>query len=123
MEAITGVIFGAVSVFIAVSTYVAGIRREYRQKWEAELAKTADAEVKKFAAQREFEHLKRNYENLQQTLKTIADQMDDQERSLIELKTNFTGIFNQLQSLSARFDSSTSGWTRPQIRRKSEDDI
>lgn len=115
MEAIAGVLFGAIGTFLAVITYVRALRKEWQQKYDREMERKAEAEVKKFAAEREFAHLKRNHENLQETLKVITEQIDEQERSLIEMKVSFAGMYHQLQHIAARLDGSTGGYSRFQI--------
>jgi hypothetical protein len=110
MEAIAGVLFGAIGTFLAVITYVRALRKEWQQKYDRELERKAESEVKKFAAEREFAHLKRNHENLQQTLKVITEQIDEQERNLIEMKVSFTGMYHQIQHIAARLDGATGGY-------------
>ena len=58
----------------------------------------ATAEKKKYAAEREFGHLKRNQEQMQQTLKSLSDDFDEMSA---DLKTQ-TALFKILMDNSGQ---------------------
>jgi chromosome segregation ATPase len=88
---------------------------------------------KRYAAERDFQHLKKNQEGIAVLLTQMDDSLDDMQReedalleefrklaqsyselnrSYIEMRTLVMAMHNRMEAIAARIDSSTSGWTK-----------
>lgn len=76
------------------------------------LAWYASSVRKGFAAERDFAHIKRNYEQAQEAMKVLQEDNDKLHDTLIEVKAYVIGMSNRLEGIAARLDSSTGGWSR-----------
>lgn len=68
--------------------------------------------TKKYAAERDFAHIKRNYEQAHQALLMLQEDNDRLRETFIEMKTLMIGMSNRIEGIAARIDSSTSGWSK-----------
>ena len=59
---------------------------------------------KAYAAERDFQHIKRNYEQAQQALKSLQDDNETLQTSLIEIKALMIASSTRLEGISARLD-------------------
>ncbi|MBD2465782.1 hypothetical protein H6G89_32860 [Oscillatoria sp. FACHB-1407] len=71
-----------------------------------------NGKTKAYAAERDFAHIKRNYEQAQQALCSLQEDNDKLHDTLIEMKAYILGISNRLEGIAARLDSATGGWSR-----------
>lgn len=73
------------------------------------------ASVRKgYAAEREFGHIKNSISQLSENMRVLADELDDGHKTLIELKTLILANNAVINTIAAKVDASTAGWTRPQ---------
>lgn len=110
---LTGILFGAIATLIGVRSYIQNIRRDWQQRLQAEMDKQADSKLKAYAAERDFNHLRNNQEQMKQAVSKLQDESEEMSHVLIELKTLQTAINNRLEMLTARVDGETTGgWAR-----------
>lgn len=67
---------------------------------------------KNYAAERDFAHIRRNYEQAQQALNSLQEDNDRVREILIEMKSLMLAMSNRMEGIAARLDSSTGGWSR-----------
>ena len=88
---------------------------------------------KRYAAQRDFGHLKNNQETISRVLNEVCEQIDelsrsqsedvkenskanqqlnDMNRTMLEMKMMITAMQNRFEIISAKIDSSTGAWRR-----------
>ena len=85
---------------ISIATFLAGAGSAV---WGM-LQYYSSSEKKKFAAEREFMHLKRNQEQMQQVLSKVMDELDDQGDDLKTMAACFNLLLSQSgQSISGIF--------------------
>lgn len=110
---LAGILFGAIGTLIAVRSYIQGIRRDWQQRLQAEMDKQADSKLKAYAAERDFNHLRNNQEQMKQAVAGLQDESEELSKVLIELKILQTAMNNRLEQLTARVEGeSTIGWAR-----------
>lgn len=107
-----GLIFGAIGTLIGVRTFIDRIRQDAQARIDREIAKRSDAQVKEYAAQRDFEHIRRNQDQMKQAVQILQDETEELSKVLIELKILHQSTFHRVESIAARVDSSTGGWTK-----------
>lgn len=115
-------LIGLIGLLIGLTSFVGGGILWYKGSVE-----------KRYAAERDFRHLQRNYEQLAHSILELDKDFDELKRSAsveveelrklnnlygdlmrnyLEQKTFIGAISNQLNILSARLDNSTGGWSR-----------
>lgn len=110
--ALAGLLFGTIGTLIAVRNHISTLKKNWEDKWNAEIERKVDSEKRAYAAQRDFEHLRRNQEQMKQALEELQEENSEMSKLLVELRSNHSGMFHQLSNLAARFDNSTSGFNR-----------
>ena len=105
-----GIVFGAIGTWITIRTYVRQLKREWQLRWDEEVKRKAEGEVKAYAAERDFNHLKNNQEQLKLAVKEIEDEVRELSQILIEIRTSHNATYHRVENLAARFDSNTGGW-------------
>jgi len=87
----------------AVGTWLA-LRSFYEKRHQETLQRFADGKQKEYAAQRDFEHLKRNQEQMQQSLRLLDEEIDGTKQDLKEIKGMLAIAFNRAgESISGIF--------------------
>jgi predicted nuclease with TOPRIM domain len=110
---LTGILFGAIGTLIGVRSYIQNIRQNWQQRLQAEINKQADSKLKAYAAERDFNHLRNNQEQMKEAVSGLQEESEELRHVLIELKTLQTAMNNRLEMLTARVEGeSTSGWAR-----------
>ncbi|NJL42040.1 MAG: hypothetical protein HC833_21820 [Leptolyngbyaceae cyanobacterium RM1_406_9] len=107
-----GIAFGGMATWLNVRSRVKQTREEWRERLEAELQRDAENKVKAYAAERDFQHIKRNYEQALEAMKELQHDVDENTRTLIEVKALVLAISNRFEGLAARIDGNTGGWGR-----------
>jgi chromosome segregation ATPase len=107
-----GIAFGGTATWLNVRSRIKQTREEWRDRLEAELQRDAEAKVKNYAAERDFAHIKRNYEQALEAMKDLQHDIDENTRTLIEVKALVLAISNRMEGLAARIDGNTGGWGR-----------
>ncbi|WP_348251994.1 hypothetical protein [Leptolyngbya sp. FACHB-1515] len=107
-----GLLFGSIGTLLTVRNHVRQINKDWREKWEMEINRQSQAKVKEYAAQRDFEHLQRNQEQIKESIKLLQDDREHQNRSLVELETMVKALYHQTNAIAAKIDASTGGWPR-----------
>lgn len=113
---LAGLLFGSIGTLLTVRNHVRTLNRDWRERWDAEINRKTQSELKAYAAQRDFEHLRKNQEQMKEAVKILQDETDEQSRTLVELRTTTTGLFHQISAIAAKIDANTGAWTRPQQR-------
>lgn len=111
-----------VGLLMGVVSFIAGAIAWYRGAVE-----------KRYAAERSFDHLRRNQEQMGQAITSVLDEVEslardaessaalinevrreviELNRTFVEVKALTLAITNRMEGLAARFDSSTGGWMR-----------
>lgn len=62
--------------------------------------------------ERDMKHLVRNYEQLNQAIAQLMDEIEQSNRTMLEQKMLILAIQQRQEGIAARLDSTTSGWTR-----------
>lgn len=93
------------SLVIGLSGAIGGLALWYKSSIE-----------KRYAAERAFNHIQKHYEGLSHQLVLQDQSLEQIDRTLIEMKGTQNGIYNSVERLAARVDSSTSGWQRPNLQ-------
>ena len=101
-----GLTFGLISCFIAVRNHIKSINKEWRDRWETEKQRQAQGEVKAYAAERDFNHLRTNQEQIKESIKLLQDDTEDHNKLLIELKTLQAQQAKQVDRLAEKLDES-----------------
>lgn len=109
---LAGIAFGAIGAYLGLRSYVAQIKDNFQQQQEKLSNQNAESKLKEYAAQRDFAHLQRNYEQLNQGVVHHHDALEEVVKQLIEMRTLNLSIYHRLESLAARIDGSTTGWTK-----------
>lgn len=112
---LTGVVGGVIGTFLSVRGYMTQIRKDYERRIQDEIQRNADAKVKEYAAQRDFEHLKRHHEQLKEMVVGIDRELERVKNALIELQAVSKGAFNRIEQIAAKLEGmNTSGVPRQQ---------
>jgi GTP1/Obg family GTP-binding protein len=106
---ITGIVFGALGMLIAAQQHVRSLRKEWLERLEEERNRHSDAKVKAYAAERDFEHLRRHHEQLKIAVGMLQEDLDKLKDSYIESKTIIAATYTQLQTLTNRFVEGSCG--------------
>lgn len=99
----------------AIGTWIA-LRSHYRQvlhdkqqvihdqqiSVERLIQEKSAAATKEYAAQRDFEHLKRNQDQMREAIKMVQDENREQQDLLIELKVSFRAMYNRIEQIAAQ---------------------
>lgn len=110
---ISGIVFGVVGALIAVQQHVRTLKKEWKQQLEEEKNRHADANVKAYAAQREFEHLERHLGQSKEAIKLLQEEMEELRIQQIETRTLLTASYNQIQVIAQSLGTgTTSGWRK-----------
>ena len=84
---LSGVLFGAVGMLIAVQQHIKALRKEWKSKLEEEKERHSQANVKAYAAQRDFQHLERHLGQHKEAIKMLEDELEEVKGNQIEMKT------------------------------------
>ena len=109
---LTGIAFGAIGAYLGLRSYVAQIKDNFQQQQEKLSNQNAESRLKEYAAQRDFAHLQRNYEQLHQGLNHHHDALEEVVKHMREIKNLQLSVYHRVESLAARIDGSTGGWSR-----------
>ena len=110
---IAGILFGAVGMLIAVQQHIATLRREWKKQLEEEKQRHAEANVKSYAAQRDFEHLERHLGQHKEAIKLLQEEVEEMREKQVEMKTLLTASYNQIQLIAQNLSGGmSSGWRK-----------
>lgn len=84
---LSGVLFGAIGMLIAVQQHIRSLRKEWRKQLEDEKDRHAQANVKAYAAQRDFEHLERHLGQHKEAIELIQEEVEEMKGNQIEMRT------------------------------------
>lgn len=107
---VVGILGGIVGTLITLRSFIDQERKEVQANLEAERSKHAEARLKEYAAQRDFQHIQRNQDQMKEAIKLLQEETEEQGKVLIELKTLHQALYHRLESIAARVDGSTGGW-------------
>ena len=110
---LVGVLGGVIGTFLSVRGHMSQVRKDYQARLDAEFQRQADAKVKEYAAQRDFEHLKRHHEQLKLLVIDLQKESEEVKEKLIELQITSRGAFNRIEQIAAKVEANTMG-SRPQ---------
>lgn len=113
---LAGLLFGSIGTLLTVRNHVRTINKDWREKWETEMNRKAEATVKEYAAQRDFQHLQKNQEQMKKAIEMLQEDQTEQSRVIVEVQTTMKGLYHQVSAIAAKIDASTGGWTRPPQR-------
>lgn len=71
-----GTVLGIIGAFLALEKRNRDILKDKQRQIEEERERYATSKQKEYAAQREFEHLKRNQEQMRESLKFISEELE-----------------------------------------------
>lgn len=106
---LTGVIGGVIGTFLAIRGHMIQVRRDYEKRLAEEMNRQSEAKVKEYAAQRDFEHLRRHHEQLKEAVHQIDVDMERIKETLLELQVVSKGAFNRMEQIAARIDGTNTG--------------
>lgn len=109
-----GLILTSIGTYLAVRSFYQQLVGAKQRQIQAMIDEKAAAATKAYAAQRDFEHLKRNQEQLKVGLTHLSGDLEKNEKLLLELSIKFNAVFHQVQRIAAKLDGGVSGgWTPP----------
>lgn len=108
-----GILAGIIGTFLSVQGHMRSVRKDYQERIDAEMQRQADAKVKEYAAQRDFQHLRTHHEQLKALVLEIQDDQEKLKAELIELKAISKSAFTRVEQIAAKLDANTTG-SRPQ---------
>ncbi|GEM_PF-4522043 len=79
----------------AAGTYLA-LRTFYEKKHQETLDRFAQSQTKAYAAERDFEHLRRNQEQMKESIKLLDDEVSETRADLKEVKGMLTAMFARI---------------------------
>lgn len=88
-EKMLSVLLGAIGTGIAVRSF-------YEKRHQETLDRYAQSREKAYAAERDFQHLKANQEQLKETLRIIDDELSETREDLKELKGMLFATFSRV---------------------------
>ncbi len=80
-----------------VGTWLA-LRSFYERKHKEVLDRYADSQKKEYAAQRDFEHLRRNQEQMKESFRELDDELSKTREDMRELKGMLTTWTNRMNA-------------------------
>lgn len=89
-SAVAGIGFGALGAFLALKQHVNTVQIEAARKLQERIDQESENKVKSYAAEREFLHIKRQYEQMSQMLLNIDTDVENLKTSFVELKGQIT---------------------------------
>ncbi len=81
----------------AIGTWLA-LRAFYERRHQETLNRHATSQQKEYAAQRDFEHLKRNQDQMKEALKVFDDELQATREDVKEIKGMLTAWFGKMES-------------------------
>ncbi|WOB42970.1 hypothetical protein HNI00_07240 [Thermoleptolyngbya oregonensis NK1-22] len=106
-----GILAGIVGTFLSVQGHMRSVRKDYQARLDAEFQRQADAKVKEYAAQRDFEHLKRHHEQLKALVLELQKDEEALKDEVLELKVLSKGAFARIEQIAARLEGGNTGGT------------
>lgn len=79
----------------AIGTYLA-LRAFYEKKHNETVERLKTATTKEYAAQRDFEHLRRNQENIGISIKLLDDELKETREDFLEIKGMLMVVLNRV---------------------------
>lgn len=110
---LAGVLFGAIGCYLGIRNYTRDLKKEWQAKLQAEIDRNSDSKVKAYAAERDFNHLKNNQEQLKLAVSDLQTEFEELKDSQIEMRTLMNASYTQLQILSSRVTEGSAGWMKP----------
>lgn len=89
LQKILSVVLGATGTWLAVRSF-------YEKKHQETLDRYAQSREKSYAAERDFEHLRRNQEQMKDALKMLDDELTETREDFKELKGMLYATFNRV---------------------------
>lgn len=97
---ICGIGFGAIGTLIAAREHIKGIKQDFKLRLEEEMNRQTEAKVKAYAAERDFNHLRNNQEQLKVAVGLIQNEVDTIKDRQIEMTVIQRELYNSVQSLA-----------------------
>jgi ABC-type nickel/cobalt efflux system permease component RcnA len=97
LEKMVSVLLGGVGTWLAVRSF-------YEKRHQETLDRYATCKQKEYAAERDFEHLRRNQEQMKEALRVLDDELTETRADFKELKGMLVVVFSQSgESISGIF--------------------
>jgi len=96
---IIGTICGSMGTLIAVQSHIKSLKNDWRNRLEEEINKQNDAKLKAYAAERDFNHLRNNQDQLKQAIGTLQKETDEIREKVIRIEVIQGQLYNQFQNL------------------------
>lgn len=106
---LTGVLSGVIGTFLAIRGHMTQVRRDYEKRLAEEMNRQSEARVKEYAAQRDFEYLARNHEQLKEVVNRIDSDVEKIKDTLLELQVTSRGAFNRMEQIAAKLEAGSLG--------------
>lgn len=87
-QKILSALFGIIGTWLALNAY-------YQKKHQETLDRYATGKQKEYAAERDFQHLKRNQEQMQEALKLLDEEVSDNREDVKEIKGMMISSFGR----------------------------
>lgn len=95
---ICGISFGAIGTYLATAQHIKSLKQDFKLRLQEEMDKQAEARVKAYAAERDFNHLKNNQEQLKQSILLIQSEVDSIQDRQIEMSVIQRELHNIVQT-------------------------
>ena len=110
---IVSTMLGTIGTLIAVQSHIRSLKRDWKMRLQEEIDRNSEGKLKAYAAERDFNHLRNNQEQLKQAVMEIQKEVDSLHDQQTELKITSNATYNQLQAIAARLGEGSMGWRRP----------
>jgi hypothetical protein len=88
-EKVFSLLLGVMGTWVAVSSY-------YRKRHQETLSRYADGEKKAYAAERDFNHLRNNQEQMKEALRMLDDELRNTRDDFLEVKGILIATLNHI---------------------------
>lgn len=96
---IVGTICGSVGTLIAVQAHIKSLKNDWRNRLEDEINRQNEAKIKAYAAERDFNHLRNNQDQLKEAMKSLTTEADEIRERVIKIEVLQQQLYNQFQNL------------------------
>lgn len=111
---VAGVLFGMITTMIVLQQHIRQLRKDWRERLDEEKNRHSEAQVKAYAAERDFQHLQRHLEQHKQAFLQLQEEVETLKENQIEMKVLLNANYNQMQVIAQNTGGSgTGGWRNP----------
>lgn len=96
---IVGTLCGSLGTLIAVQAHIRSLKADWRRRLEDEINKQNEAKLKAYAAERDFNHLRNNQDQMKSAITSLTAETDEIREKVIRIEVLQQQLYNQFQNL------------------------